>query len=231
MNFKSVTTLILLFFASAFVGEAQGNSEKEGSLTCNSQECQGTDASEWAVYPITFGHFDGVSEEENAKERIEISFPTPPEYVKACGLQSEYFTASDKDGVTFSVAALRLQDENFNLGKSVDFMAESIKRSSDKQFHGVICPKPNLKDSLYAISWIKNDMLSTLILIKSANFVYFLEVSSYKAAFQVLNLMDKDNEDEAYNIALKNQLRISFFANSLKINGVPMVHDALNTDE
>lgn len=153
--------------------------------------------------------------EPSKEESIKISFPSEPEFVEENGLQSSYFTATDKDGMTYSIASMQLPEDNFSLCNSVDFLVKSISNSSSKKLVAIGRPNPNPNDAVHFIMWTQNDKMTRLTLVKSAHFVYFLETCVQNEIYKDVDSIEMDNE--VSDIMIRDSLKTGAFIRSLVI--------------
>lgn len=186
--------------------------EEQESFTYCTNENQKVDISDWIIFPISFEYIVG---QFSKKENVEISFPESPKFVEENGVQPSHFTATDRDGMTFNIASLRITEENFNLRKSVDFIAESIAKSPNKKLFAVAYPEPNPNDSGYGIMWTEGDKMISLTFIKSFHFIYFLETNIHDEIYRDTSSIEMGSE--SFDKMIRNSLKNGAFVKSFVI--------------
>ncbi len=214
--YKYVIFLLLSSVSLFAIDKTQDISTNEQeSFTYSVKENQKIDTGDWITYPITFGIFN--VESPLKEENVEVSFPSEPKFVEENGMQSSYFTATDKDGMIYSIASMQIPEDNFSLRNSVDFLVKSISNSSSKKLVAMGFPSPNPNDSVHFIMWTENDKMTRLTLVKSAHFIYFLETSIQNEIYKDVDSIEMDTE--AFDIMMRDSLKTGAFTRSLIIEG------------
>lgn len=210
---------VLLSSISLFAADKTHNiltNERESFTHCI-KENQKIDTSDWITFPISFGIFNVDVDSSHKEENIKVSFPFKPKFVEENGLQSSYFTATDKDGMSYSIASMQIPEDVFSLRNSVDFLAKSISKSPSKKLVATGYPHPNPNDSMRFIFWVENDKMTRLTLIKSANFIYFLETNVHNEIYKDVDSIEIDTP--AFDIMIRDSLKTGAFTRSLIIEG------------
>lgn len=202
---------MLLSSVSIFASENAHSNEKESFSFCIKED-QKIDTSNWITFPITFGEMD---DESSTKEYIKISFPVKPKFVEEDGLQASYFTATDNDGMVFSIASMQIPEDNFNLQKYVDFLAESISKSASKKLVAYGRPHPNPNDSRYSLMWVEDGKMTMLTLVKGAHFIYFLETNVHNEIYRNIDKIELGTK--SFDTMIKDSLKTGTFTKSLAI--------------
>lgn len=206
---------LLLSSVSLFavdITQVISTNERESFTYCV-KEHQKVDTGDWITYPINFGIFN--IESPLKEENVKVSFPSEPTFVEENGLQSSYFTASDKDGMIYSIASMPIPGDDFSLRNSVDFLAKSISKSSSKKLVCMGYPSPNPNDSVHFIMWVENDKMTRLTLVKSTHFIYFLETTIENEIYKDVDPIEMDTE--AFDIMIRDSLKTGAFTRSLVI--------------
>lgn len=208
--------LILLSSASIFaIEESQVDSTNGGdSFTYCLNENQKIDTSDWITFPIAFGFFDSETGISNA-EKITASLPSEPEFIQANGMQSAYITVTDQEGMSYNIARMEIPEDGFNLKQSVNFLADSLSKSSSKKLIVWGWPNPNPNDSYFMI-WLEGgDKMIRLTLVKSAHFVYFLETSVCNETYRDLDWESTDVK--VFEVMIRDSLKTNAFTRSFVI--------------
>jgi len=210
----------LALYASPDVDNAINSSEPQEFTYCI-REDQKIDTQDWVSSLITNGFVDsekGVTHEET----IELLFPNEPEYLEEEGFRPALHTASDDEGMTYSVSYMKIPNEDFNLDDSVNFLTEALKRSDNKKlnFIGKTENSPDSSSDLsrYIFGWVNNEnQFTRLMIVRGQYFVYFLETSVTDEIYQNIDTMEID--DPVFERVMHDSLKTGAFNNSLRISG------------
>lgn len=147
------------------------------------------------------------------EEMIEISFPNEPELLEQDGVPC--LSATDEEGMTFTLASIQIPEEGFDLYQVVNFLKEAIENSSTKMLLAFSYPDPNPIDTGYCLMWVENDTLSTLMFIRGAHSIYLLETSACNAVYLNIDALEVDTDE--FDILTKDSLKTAAFIQSLNI--------------
>lgn len=214
--YKYFVSFVLLIITSISATEETKVGSANGNEGFTYKENQKPDTSDWVTFPITFGSFDGETGIVD-EEKITVSLPKEPEFIQANGMQSSYITVTDHEGMSYNIARMEISSDDFNLKQSVNFLAESISKSSSKRLIGWGWPDPNSNDSIYFIMWLEDDKMIMLRLVKSSHFVYFLETSICNEIYRDYNWGSGETDTDALNIMMRDSLKTNSFTRSFVI--------------
>jgi len=204
---KKIILLTLLVSSSIIAEEFSGNESINYCIPDNQQ----IDTSTWVEYPITFkvSYNDTVTE-----EKIKISFPSEPT-VEINEIPQSCFTMTDKEGMVYSLAAMKVPEKDFNLREQVDILAESISKSSNKN---LVCrgwPVDNSNDTIQFIHWTQGDKMTRLTLIQSGHLIYFIETSVRHEVYK--DFLSIQIDTEAFDICMHDSLKTGAFYRSFSV--------------
>ncbi len=216
--YKYFIFFVLLSSASVFTAEETQvlpTNEEESFTYCINENLK-NDTSDWITFPITFGFFDIESGVDNA-EKVTVSLPSEPKFIQANGMQSPHITVTDQDGMSFNIARMEIPEDGFNLKQSVNFLAESISKSSSKKLIGWGWPEPNPNDSVYFMMWAEGDKMIRLTMVKSTHLVYFLETSICNEIYRNFDWESMETDTVSFDTIMRDSLKTNTFTRSFVI--------------
>lgn len=209
-----LTFFILL--SNAFMFAEEELSEGAESFAYCIKDDQKIDTSDWITFPIDFGSFDMVAGVDYV-ERIIVSLPSEPQFVQKNGMQSSYITVSDQEGMSYSIARMEIPSNDFSLSQSVNFLAESISKSSSKKLISWGWPDSNPNDSIYFMMWVEADKMTRLTLVKSTHSVYFLETSICNEIYRDFDWESTERDTVAFDAIMRDSLKTNIFTRSFLV--------------
>lgn len=119
--------------------------------------------------------------------------------------------------MNYNIARMEIPSDDFSLSNSVNFLAESISKSSSKKLIAWGWPDPNPNDSTYFLMWAEADKITRLTLVKSTHIVYFLETSVCNEIFRDFDWESTETDTEAFDAMMRDSIKTSSFTRSFVI--------------
>lgn len=174
------------------------------------REDQQIDTQDWIRFPVN------IAVDQDKVEAVELLFPSLPEFINVPLTEKPFIVAKDSEGMTYKFSRMKLPGNEYNLRQSFEFLIDAL--SSDNKINGYGYPEPNPNDSGYFLSYVNKDgKETTLTLVKSKNFIYFLETSVINKLY--LDVESIEIDDNAFEIMIHDSMKHGAFARSLVIGG------------
>ena len=171
------------------------------------------DTGQWVKIPITFGYVEGDDCFNPKEEIVEISFPVEPTVFFG------FYNATDEEGMSYVLTAMEISEEAPSLSQVMDSLIEAVEQSPTAEVIGYVHPADNPHLSRYSILFAERDVMTHLMIVKSAHFIYILQVSVSDEIYKDLNSFEP--ESPAYDKVLKDTNKASAFFNSFKGDSLP----------
>jgi hypothetical protein len=208
----------------AFVAADQETKFSDERITISIKEGQQPDVSNWVTFPIKY-EYNARGNESSGKENIQISFPVMPKQGitplanVGNGLQNT-FSATDEEGMIFSISAMQIPEDGFDVRKSFDALVTLLEKNPGSRIAACIPPQ-SPDTSTFLITWVKDNKMISLTAIKRTHFVYFLETT-------VSNEIYRDFESIEQNSAqmdtwMKDSLKSGAFFGSFATSDVESI--------
>lgn len=214
----NINTILIYFMSISNISlfaslPADQQSKPSEEITYCIKENQRPDTAHWVIFPITYD-YDTRAEKTSGKENVQISFPIMPQQ-NVNPLEGENllstFSAIDKDGMVFKIAAMQIPEEGFDVPQSLDALIDQLQKQPENKITAY-APSQDPDHSAFTISWVNDNEMIVLKVIKRTHFVYFLETVASNEIYRDIESIEINSPE--MDVWMKDSLKSGVFFHS-----------------